>query len=88
MKRDECLRVALESVTTKNISYGSPEDNFARIAALWNAAELGNFAPSDVALAMILVKVARQMHSPKSDNWVDIAGYAACGAEIDDADSR
>jgi hypothetical protein len=30
---------------------------------------------------MICVKIARQAHRPKADNWVDIAGYAACGAE-------
>ena len=28
------------------------------------------------------IKVARQAGRGKLDNWVDIAGYAACGAEI------
>lgn len=27
-------------------------------------------------------KVARQAGRGKLDNWIDIAGYAACGAEI------
>ena len=37
----------------------------------------------DVAVMMILLKIARVASSKKSDNWVDIAGYAACGGEID-----
>lgn len=38
----------------------------------------------DVANMMVLLKVARAgtaIH-PKADNWIDIAGYAACAAEI------
>jgi hypothetical protein len=38
---------------------------------------------SDIAALMILVKIARQAHCHKTDNWVDAAGYAACGAECD-----
>jgi hypothetical protein len=29
------------------------------------------------------VKIARQAHCHKADNWIDVAGYAACGAECD-----
>jgi hypothetical protein len=32
-----------------------------------------------VALAMIALKITRQMHSNKKDNWIDIAGYARIG---------
>jgi hypothetical protein len=31
---------------------------------------------------MVLDKVAREQHAPKRDNMTDIAGYAACVAEI------
>ena len=32
---------------------------------------------------MILLKISRLAHSPgEMDHWVDIAGYAAIGAEI------
>ena len=35
------------------------------------------------AAMLILVKVARLSSSPwHRDNWVDIAGYAACGSEV------
>jgi hypothetical protein len=63
-------------------TYGGPEDSFNRIAALWNA--YGNLALTavDVAVMMGLLKVARLKNSPAHrDSWVDLAGYAACGAE-------
>ena len=39
----------------------------------------------DVAIMMMLLKVSRLSWSPqKEDHWVDIAGYAACGAQCAD----
>ena len=38
---------------------------------------------SDVANMMILLKIARGANGkPKADTWIDIAGYAACGGEL------
>lgn len=84
MKRTGILRTAELMVTgTREQDYGTPEENFGKIAALWNAAFGTSFNDQDVALAMILVKVARQSTGGGStDTWVDIAGYAACGGEI------
>lgn len=63
--------------------YGGPEDSFARIAALWTAySGIANFTPTDVAAMLALVKVARIRITPTHwDSWVDLAGYAACGAQ-------
>lgn len=85
MKRTGILRTAELMVTgNREEDYGTPEDNFNKIANLWNAAFGTKFGAPDVALAMILVKVARQSTGNGSeDTWVDIAGYAACGGEID-----
>lgn len=81
--RERVLALALEAVTKdRNIDYGNPEDNFADIAGLWNSYFQGKsvISPTDVAVAMILMKVARIRTSPMNeDHWVDIAGYAACG---------
>jgi hypothetical protein len=33
-------------------------------------------SPMQVALCLIQLKVAREVHAPKRDNLVDIAGYA------------
>ena len=81
--RQRVLALALDAVTRdRNADYGEPEDNFADIARLWNAYKGPGipFSPTDVAVLMILVKIARISTSPmKEDHWVDIAGYAACG---------
>jgi len=62
--------------------YGSPEDNFDQIARFWSIYLHTNLSSCDVANMMILFKLARNMTGePKLDNWVDIAGYAACGAD-------
>lgn len=71
--------------------YGDPTQNFDDIASLWNAylmtsgeAKLSYpLNARDVAHLMILMKIARNCHKPKRDNWVDIAGYAQCGGKID-----
>lgn len=41
--------------------------------------------PEDVATMMMLLKISRISWSPyKRDHWVDVAGYAACGAQCAD----
>lgn len=63
--------------------YGTPESNFGRIADMWSAYKGVDISPVDVAAMMALVKIARIASGhAKSDNWVDLAGYAACGGEI------
>ena len=87
MTRKELLEQAAFCVSgERDAQYGGPEDNFNRIADLWNAylGEPDRFGPEDVAIMMVLLKVARLRanFSNSMDSWVDIAGYAACGAEI------
>jgi hypothetical protein len=82
------LNDAFDAVCSdRNNDYGDPEDNFEDIAKLWTAYKnvpftRGNvpFTRTDVAVFMMLVKIARMKTSPAlKDHWVDIAGYAACG---------
>lgn len=62
--------------------YGKPEDSFYVIAKLWSAYTLCYFDERDVAMMMVLFKVAREATGQsKRDNLIDIAGYAACAAE-------
>ena len=64
--------------------YGTPESNFGCIADMWSAYKGVDISPVDVAAMMALVKIARIASGhAKSDNWVDLAGYAACGGEIE-----
>ena len=70
----------------RNAAYDEPEDNFLRISMLWSAYLGQQIAPVDVAVLNILQKVGRLMHTPDHrDSWVDIAGYAACGADVAEA---
>lgn len=76
----------------RNSSYGEPTQNFTDTAALWNvqfAHKLKEpLTSTDVALAMVLLKMARIKAKPKRDNWADIIGYSACGFECDIAEKR
>ena len=94
MTRKSILENAEKCVCgSREEDYGSPEDNFKTIASLWEIylktkCVGGNsdvsISPEDVATMMILVKIARiSSGHAKSDNWIDIAGYAACGGEIE-----
>lgn len=78
--------------------YGSPEDNFGCIAELWEAYlraacvspnAIITVTPADIAMLMALLKIARVGTSTiggTADSFVDLAGYAACGAECADVE--
>lgn len=94
MTREEILENAKKCVCGyREQDYGSPENNFARIATLWNAylinsgkcygLHINPIEPLDVAMMMALLKIARiQNGGGSGDSFVDLAGYAACGGEI------
>lgn len=76
---------AAEKIVTRDrqATHGKPEDSFAQIAQLWSAYLGVPVQPHDVAALMALLKLARIRENPKhADNWIDLAGYAACGAEV------
>lgn len=90
MTRKETLNNALKCVCgERQDQYGTPEDNFGRIAKLWTD-YLGHVVtPVDVAMMMALLKIARvKTGTATDDSFVDLAGYAACGAEIREAQNR
>ncbi len=65
--------------------YGSPENNFKTIAGLWSVYKGSSFTAEDVAIMMALLKIARiKTGTGTEDSFVDLAGYAACGAELAD----
>ncbi|MBO7422965.1 MAG: hypothetical protein J6T99_06210 [Oscillospiraceae bacterium] len=90
MTREETLKKAIECVCgMREQDYGSPEDNFQMIADLWNI--YIQHSPNahkkldrtDVAMMMALLKIARiGTGTGTEDSFVDLAGYAACGAEV------
>lgn len=84
MTRAETLDTAKKCVCgQREADYGSPENNFKTIADLWSAYKKVEFTPVDVTMMMALLKIARIVGgSATEDSFVDLAGYAACGAEI------
>lgn len=84
MTREDILDTAKEIVTgARQTTYGTPEDSFSTIAGLWGSYLGVNVSPSDVAMLMVLLKVARSKgDAGYADNYVDIAGYAACAGEL------
>ena len=85
MNRADILATASEYVTKdRAATHGDAEDNFRRIADLWNAyLGVDDITSIDVAVMLALLKVARiRSNQTHVDNWIDIAGYAACGGEI------
>lgn len=84
MTRAETLDKAKQCVCgQRETDYGSPEDNFGVIASLWAAYKGTDFTANDVAMMMALLKIARiRTDTASADSFVDLAGYAACGAEI------
>jgi len=69
--------------------YGHPIEDFTRTGRMW-AAILGvdEVTPEQVALCMVAVKISREVHRPKRDNLVDIAGYAATLKMVREAQSK
>lgn len=69
--------------------YGSPEDSFQNIANYWNTyfkQVAGNrkdgLTAEDVAIMMVLFKIARLGHRYTKDSVVDICGYSAIYANM------
>ena len=88
MKREEVLQQAMQQTNgSRTEDYGTVENNFSVIAKFWNAYLNTNIITTkDVAAMMALLKIARiSSGHAKSDNWVDLAGYAACGGELEES---
>jgi len=87
MTKSEILEKANKIVNgEREQQYGKAENNFQTIADLWTAycgCFDDPFMPTDVAMMMALLKIARiKSCTATEDSFVDLAGYAACGGEI------
>lgn len=84
MDRDGILGEASQLVYgDRQDDYGSPEDNFGRMAKLWSVVLGIDVEMWQVALCMNQVKVARLVNQPaKVDGWIDGAAYMALGGEL------
>lgn len=67
--------------------YGHPIDNYNKLALAWTAIlydklEAEGLDALDCVRMLAVMKMVRDTHTPKRDNWVDIAGYARVGEMI------
>lgn len=90
--REDILNGAKDCVCrSREAEYSSPENSFTAIANLWTSYLDAAFPDEkvlltckDVAAMMVLFKMARVATGRgKADNWIDAAGYAACGGETE-----
>jgi hypothetical protein len=89
VSRADHLDEAKRITAGRGESYGTPEDNFERIAARWRVHIKNRFGvdvaidPMSVALMCADLKLARLEHDPLHlDSIVDLLGYGACYGEI------
>jgi hypothetical protein len=66
----------------RGAAYGHPADDFGRTAEYWTTTFKEKLKPGerfhagDIPLALIGVKLSREVNKPKRDNMTDLAGYA------------
>ena len=83
MRAEQLLEHAAGVVTGRRRDYGEPADLFERVAVCWSQVIGTNVTRAQVIVCLVDLKVARLSHDPRHlDSITDIAGYAACLAEV------
>jgi len=84
--RSSVLDTAKQYVTEdREAMHGEMEDNFESIGMLWEQyfSYEWSFSPTDVAVMMTLLKIARiKTNKDNPDNYIDACGYMACAGEL------
>ena len=84
--RSSVLDTAKQYVTKdREATHGDMENNFEAIAMLWEQyfSYEWSFSPTDVAMMMALLKIARlKSNKDNPDNYIDACGYMACAGEL------
>jgi len=81
-------RAILDTATTiitkdRATTHGDAESSFEALAKIWSVLLGVEVKTYQVALMMAALKMVRANGNPSyDDNWIDLAGYAACGGEI------
>lgn len=83
MNREDFLAKAKKCICgERDIDHGKPEDTFGMIGRFWGDYLGVPVTAHDVAIMMVLFKAARvKCGNYVEDNYIDMAGYAACAGE-------
>lgn len=84
MKKAALLSKAADLITGhREGDYGDIHKNFSDIARLWSPVLGMQITTHQVALCLMLLKVARIIKTPTHiDSWADAAGYLGIGCEL------
>jgi hypothetical protein len=86
VNRIQILEQAIDLIADdgeRSQNYGTPEENFNRIADGWSVIFDQHVTAEQVALAMAWLKIARLVgNAPTVDSYVDAAAYCALAAEL------
>lgn len=89
MNRAEILDAVKKTICAdRQDIHGNPESTHALIASFWNdylqgRPHRGDIGADDVAVMMVLFKIARHAMNPAHlDSIIDAIGYAAIAAEL------
>ena len=83
MRANALLEHAAGIVTRRRREYGDPADLFEQIAQRWSLTLGIDVTAAQAVACLIDLKLARLAHDPgHADSVTDIAGYAACLAEV------
>lgn len=77
------LDEAKETVDKKRKGYGEIEKSFDNTAKLWSVILGKEISGRDVTMCMIALKLSREVSSHKTDNLIDIAGYAYIQSKLE-----
>jgi hypothetical protein len=81
--KEKILEAATEAVADREFTHGECVENNKNIAELWTAYLGVPLTADEVAIMMILLKIARtKSRTAVKDHYVDMAGYAAIAGEI------
>lgn len=84
MNRTYILDAAKHCITVdRQKTHGDAENSFGLIAGYWSSHLDTHVTSADVAVMMVLFKLARIKGNPlHADSYVDAVGYAALSGEI------
>jgi hypothetical protein len=82
--RQEVLKTAASLVDGDRAKdYGDATESFTRLGMMWTAILGQPVTAAQVAMCLAALKLSRLSQTPNHrDSWVDLAGYAALGAEV------
>lgn len=85
MNRHDILETTKAILGDRGATHGSADELFDRIAMYWSGHLGQEVSPHDVAIMMVLFKMARVAANPAhEDSLVDACGYLALASELQD----